>query len=167
MDIIKPQWLVACEQEGELLHREPRYDSDAFSCLRFDSCRHSCWPRFVVFMCEATRREMATVVDEFGDHYTRDTNPEELKEVFKRVASEAPALCVRPPPAALASLDDDEYLATETSFALFKGYVMYIDDRRPVVYKGVEPGEPATLSMTVTAFQIRLYGGAVSPVLDE
>ena len=80
----------------------------------------------------------------------------------------APEMCVRPSDDVLATLDDDECKALDTTYNLFAGYVMYLDDKTPVALPGVrEYLQPELSPLTVTAFEIRLYGGLVSPVLDE
>ncbi len=76
--------------------------------------------------------------------------------------------CERPSASVIASLEDEEAAALETSYTLFKGYVMYIDDKVPVALPG-DAGAHRVLQaspLTVPAYQIRLHGGCVSDVLD-
>lgn len=57
----------------------------------------------MVYQCDATRKRLATVVDKFGDHYTRPTTTDELAETLERVGAatvQPCALCatLRSPP---------------------------------------------------------------------
>lgn len=65
-DIVKPEWLIACLESGELVPKEPK---------------------FLLYTSEATRKELEFVVDKYGDHFTRPTSPSELLEVFQSVCS--------------------------------------------------------------------------------
>lgn len=63
-DVFKPEWLIACLNERALVPKEPKY---------------------LVYACESTRKDMEFVVDRFGDHFTRHTTPEELSLTFAKV----------------------------------------------------------------------------------
>lgn len=58
--------------------------------------------------------------------------------------------------------------ALNARFGLFKETVMYLDDKAPVAFEGVEGVARDELSPLVTVSHlIRLYGGVVSPTLNQ
>jgi hypothetical protein len=81
---------------------------------------------------------------------------------------EAPELCVPPSVEDMYSLSEDEFVALDTSFSLFKGCVMYLDDYSPVALPDGVPAVQNVISpLTSIGYMVRLYGGVVVPVLSE
>lgn len=141
-DILRPSWLEESVAAGALLALEKR---------------------FVVFMCSRTRYDMQEKIDIFGDSFTKPILPNELANVVRDMQL---------PPGLEFTLDNAAHYQNKAFgvdkpfFALFSGYVFYVDQYDTVEDVGFGTRHKLycpLLSMAERA--ILHYHGAVSTVL--
>lgn len=134
-DVVWAEWLLLCLERKEVVPWQPRH---------------------MIHMSPSTREHFAKEYDAYGDSYTADTDPQQLREVFDRIPS--------------ADLEQDvaqveaRFGWEDLTTSMFRPYTVYMD-RFEDLGESLRPKESTCLD--VRALEFQLHGGAVRRVLTE
>ncbi|GLE00002.1 hypothetical protein PINS_up008729 [Pythium insidiosum] len=130
--------------------------------------------RDFVFTTEGTRALLAKEYDRFGDHFTDDVAPEELRAIFRevgRLESTAPRKDKQPWQARLSLLLEEEQGAMDSELTCLSHCVVYVDRYHSVVREKEVIPENDEIdpfgSMKALEQNLRLLGARVSRVIDD
>lgn len=134
-DVVWAEWLLLCLDRKEVVPWQPRH---------------------MIHMSPSTREHFAKEYDSYGDSFTVDTDPEQLKEVFGRI------------PSAESELDmaqvEARYGWDDLATSMFRPYKVYMDCYEDI---GESLKMKAATCLDIRALEFELHGGEVERVLVE
>lgn len=134
-DVVWADWLVLCLNSREVVPWQPRH---------------------MIHMSPSTREHFAKEYDSYGDSFTVNTDPEQLKEVFQRIGSVDLELD--------AAQVEARYGWEDLATSMFRPYQVYMD-RYEDIGESRKPKEASCLD--IRALEFEYHGGKVVEVFAE
>lgn len=104
-DIIRPSWIQTCTSNSNLIQLEPR---------------------FMLFATSSTQQKFLHTIDKFGDHYSKDVTPSNLKQIFQNIPNYKEYTSTIMTKDKLKLLEKQYFIDTPW-WGIFRNYTMYID----------------------------------------
>lgn len=134
-DLVWAEWLLLCLRRREVVPWQPRH---------------------MIHMSPSTREHFAKEYDAFGDSFSADTDPDQLREVFQRISHVDPDLDV--------AQVEARYGWDDLPMSMFRPFTVYVD-----LYE--DPGESQrrrdVTRLDIRALELELHGASVEKVLTE
>lgn len=136
-DVVWAAWLLECLDAKEVIPWQPRH---------------------MIHMTPSTREHFAKEYDSYGDSYFVDTDEQQLREVFERIASDAV------PAGVDVCQVEQRYGWEDLPTSLFRPFTVYMDSYADI-------SEPKTAipasCLDIRALEFCFHGGTVAPRLEE
>lgn len=138
IDILKPQWLLDCYKAGKRVPVEPSHAIQA---------------------SKATSDAMKLISDKYGDHYTRDSTVDELKETLDHMPSDVAFCQISNCTELKEAFSNEPYL--QMAFSSVNAYFYDLPDVKIREY------DPCLNSIILANLLYRLQGGKVATTLSK
>ncbi|CAM1297752.1 LIG4 (predicted) [Pycnogonum litorale] len=134
-DVVKCDWLLRCVSDRSFI---PWVPSDMIHSSR------------------KTSESFSSNYDKYGDSFTDDATPEDLRKVFDGIAPDKMSSRSE-----IAEMER-EYFPNTSKMGLFRQYRFYIDNSEKI---GIRDGDYG-VGLSLSVCESRLYGGTISDQLD-
>ncbi|XP_028326722.1 DNA ligase 4 [Gouania willdenowi] len=134
-DVVWASWLLQCLEQRSVVPWQPCH---------------------MIHMSPPTREQFSRAYDAYGDSFTADTDPQQLREVFARINGGSEGVSV--------AQVEQRYGWEELPTSMFRPFRVYMDHLADP--RDASSALPASC-LDIRALEFRYHGGGVEPTLEE